>query len=79
MSKWSEWKKSLGDSRPWHLLDPENKVRNQAVIDKRLEACITCEFFLATKQCAHCKCYMPVKATLSNAECPIGKWGKEFE
>lgn len=79
MSKWKEWKESLGDARPWHLLDPNKKIRQQSVIDKRIEICSGCEFFLPTKQCDKCKCFMPFKTTLSNAECPIGKWGKEFD
>ena len=77
MSKWDEWKKSLGDSRPWHLLDPDKIIRDQSIINKRIEICKGCEFFSITKQCSHCGCYMPAKASLSNAECPVGKWGKE--
>ena len=79
MSKWDEWKKSLGDSRPWHLLDPDKIIRDQSVIDKRLELCKGCEFFLITKQCSKCGCYMPGKVTLSNAECPIGKWSQDLD
>jgi hypothetical protein len=77
MSKWKEWKENLGDSRPWHLLDPGRKIREQAVIDKRMSICTACEFFLPTKQCNLCKCYMPGKTTLANAECPVGKWHRE--
>lgn len=77
MSKWNEWKKNLGDSRPWHLLDPDKKIKDQLVINARMQECIGCEFFSITKQCTQCGCYMPAKTTLSNAECPIGKWGKQ--
>jgi hypothetical protein len=27
--------------------------------------------------CKECGCIMKAKTTLSNAECPIGKWNKE--
>jgi hypothetical protein len=78
MSKWNDWKNSLGDARPWHLLDPEKKIRDQSVIDLRMKSCMGCDFFInVTKQCEKCGCFMPAKTTLSNAECPIGKWGKE--
>jgi hypothetical protein len=79
MSKWNEWKKNLGDSRPWHLLDPDRKINNKDIIDKRMQSCLGCEFFLQTKQCSKCGCFMPLKTLLSNAECPIGKWGKEVD
>lgn len=76
-SKWNEWKKNLGESRPWHLLDPEKKIRSKEIINKRMSLCTSCEFFLPTKQCSKCLCFMPAKVHLSNADCPIGKWGKE--
>lgn len=77
MSSWSEWKKSLGDSRPWHLLDPDRVITDQSVIDKRMEICNSCEFLIkATKQCKKCGCLMPMKTKLANAGCPINKWEK---
>jgi len=78
MSKWQEWKNNLGDARPWHLLDPARKIRNQSIIDERMDICNSCPFLSkTTKQCDKCHCFMPLKTTLSIAECPIGKWGKE--
>lgn len=76
-SKWNQWKKNLGESRPWHLLDPEKKIRSKEIINNRMLLCTSCEFFLPTKQCSKCLCFMPAKVHLSNADCPIGKWGKE--
>jgi hypothetical protein len=78
MSKWSEWKDSLGDSRPWHALDPNKKVSDPSFADLRLSICNNCDQLNSlTKQCKICFCYMPVKTTLALAECPIHKWGKE--
>lgn len=78
MNKWEEWKKSLGDSRPWHLLDPSKQIEDKSLIDKRYSICQSCEHFInATKVCSICKCWMVAKTTLYNAECPIGKWHKE--
>jgi hypothetical protein len=79
LSKWNQWKTNLGDSRPWHLLDPEKKIRSKEIVNKRMSLCIGCEFFLPTKQCSKCLCFMPAKVHLSNADCPIGKWGKEVD
>ena len=77
MSKWEEWKQSLGDSRPWHLLDPEKIIEDQSVVDYRMSICNSCEFFKpVTKQCKKCGCIMTFKTKLSNAGCPIGKWQK---
>lgn len=77
MQTWSEWKKNLGDSRPWHLLDPSMVVDDEAVVEYRMEMCNSCPHLLITKQCDQCGCFMPAKTTLKNAECPIGLWGKE--
>ncbi len=78
MSKWSEWKNNLGDSRPWHALDPGKKLKNESVAKDRLDICLGCENInKLTKQCSLCLCYMPLKTTLANAECPVHKWSKE--
>jgi len=77
MSKWSEWKKNLGDSRPWHLLDPERLVDDENIVNQRMNICNGCpELLQATKQCLKCGCFMNLKTKLANAECPMGKWGK---
>lgn len=78
MSKWQEWKDSLGDSRPWHLLDEGKQIKDEELIQKRYSICQECpELIALTKQCKLCGCWMPGKTRLSNAECPVGKWKKE--
>ena len=78
MSKWKEWKNSLGEARPWHLLDPDKRIMDPEIINKRMDLCRSCEHFInMTSQCSQCGCYMPAKTTLSNAECPVGKWNQE--
>jgi len=78
MSKWNEWKKSLGDSRPWHLLDPSRIIEDESIIKKRLDICLSCEHLInLTKQCKMCGCIMTQKTKLAAAECPIQKWTKE--
>jgi len=75
---WDKWKKSLGDSRPWHLLDVDARITDQTIVNKRFDICKGCEHFIKiTTQCTQCGCVMKAKTTLRNAECPIGKWKKE--
>ena len=72
---WEKWKESLGETRPWHLLDPEAKLSNQSKIDERMDICRACpEFIKLTTQCKQCGCIMKAKTTLINAECPLKKW-----
>lgn len=78
MSKWQEWKDSLGDARPWHLFDPEKQIENKEIIEQRMSICMSCEYFLKpTQQCKKCGCFMPFKTKLKGAGCPIGKWSIE--
>jgi len=77
-SAWENWKKAQGDSKPWHLLDPDARINDQAIIEKRYNICKGCEHFIKlTTQCTQCGCIMKAKTTLKHAECPVGKWGKE--
>lgn len=75
MSKWAEWKKSQGESKPWHLLDPSKVLSDENIINKRLDVCAGCpELIQLTKQCKQCGCFMNLKTKLQNATCPLGKW-----
>jgi len=77
-SAWENWKKAQGDSKPWHLLDPDARITDQSLIEKRYDICKGCEHFIKlTTQCTQCGCIMKAKTTLKHAECPVGKWGKE--
>lgn len=74
MSKWEEWKKSQGETRPWDLLDPNNYVEED-IAAERFEICKACpELIKLTKQCKKCGCFMAAKTKLIGAECPLGKW-----
>ncbi len=75
MSKWDEWKKAQGETRPWHLLDSSKYLDDQKVADKRLEICRACpELIQLTTQCKKCGCFMAAKTKLEAAKCPLGKW-----
>ncbi len=54
------------------------KTVNNQVKQQRMEICQDCESFTSFRTCKQCGCYMPAKAMLAIAECPMGKW-KESE
>jgi hypothetical protein len=71
---WEEYKKKIGESRPWHLLDAENYVE-ESIQTERYSVCLECpELISLTKQCKQCGCFMAAKTKLKNATCPLGKW-----
>jgi len=75
MSKWEEYKKKLGDTRPWDVLNPNTERSEESSAIERLNICFDCDRFIkVTKQCKECGCFMVLKTKLANAVCPIGKW-----
>ena len=75
MSKWEEWKKAQGETRPWHIINPGNYVQDDNLSKERLEICKACpELIKLTTQCKKCGCFMTLKTKLQEAACPIGKW-----
>jgi len=75
MSKWDEYKKNLGDVRPWDLVNPNTEWAPDEVAKQRYSICQGCpELIKLTKQCKKCGCFMAAKTKLQKATCPIGKW-----
>lgn len=75
LSAWEEWKKNLGDTRPWDMWDPNIEKASDEKTIERFEICSTCpELLKITKQCKKCGCFMALKTKLENATCPMGKW-----
>jgi hypothetical protein len=73
-SAWEEYKKKVGETRPWHILNPENYVED-SIQKSRYDICLICpELTQTTKQCKQCGCFMGVKTKLEKAACPLGKW-----
>lgn len=78
MSAWEDYKKSLGSSRPWDLINPNTEWVSSDISDKRLSICNTCpELIKLTTQCKKCGCFMKAKTKLKNATCPLLKWDNE--
>jgi hypothetical protein len=75
MSKWEEWKESMGSTRPWHLLDHGKYLEDMSIADDRLKICKVCpELIRATTTCKKCGCFMTAKTKLEAAACPLKKW-----
>jgi len=75
MSAWEEYKKNLGDTRPWDLINPKTEYASKELADERYEICLGCpELIKLTKQCKKCGCFMAVKTKIKASVCPIGKW-----
>jgi len=49
--------------------------QRQEVAKKRLDVCVSCEFFQPRfKRCSECGCFMEFKTMMIDAECPHNKW-----
>jgi hypothetical protein len=75
-SNWEKYKAKTNtrQAKPWHILNPNLRIDEESIA-KRLAVCYQCERFIsATTQCRECGCIMLMKARLSNATCPLGKW-----
>ena len=72
---WQKYKESLGETRPWDILNPNVEHAEDEVSNSRLDICKACpELIQFSKQCRKCGCFMNLKTKLENASCPIGKW-----
>lgn len=75
LSPWEQWKKNLGDTRPWDFLDPRTEYADSDTQSSRMSICDQCpELIPVIKQCKKCGCLMVGKVKLQAATCPLGKW-----
>lgn len=75
LTPWQQWKKNLGDTRPWDLINPKAEFVSDEIQKERFDICLKCpELIQLTKQCKKCGCIMSAKTKLEKATCPIGKW-----
>jgi hypothetical protein len=78
-SPWEQWKQSLGETRPWDLLNPKTEYVKKEIAQARYDICKECPFLLPTKQCSKCGCFMKAKVKIAHAECPEHKWNKAIQ
>lgn len=75
LSPYQQWKKNLGKTRPWDMLNPATEYVDEAKAKERFDICKSCPFLIkATNQCKKCGCLMHLKTKLAHAECPVGNW-----
>lgn len=75
LTPYQQWKKNLGTTRPWDLLNPKTEYVEEEEASKRMDICKSCPFLIkATNQCKKCGCIMHLKTKLKGAECPVGNW-----
>ena len=75
MTAWAEYKKKLGETRPWDALNPNAPRVDTELAESRLAICLGCPRLIqVTKQCKECGCFMGAKVKLANASCPLGHW-----
>ena len=75
MSKWEEYKKKIGDTKPWDILNPNTEWSEEKISNQRLSICLDCDRLIkATTQCKECGCFMKLKTRLKHARCPLEKW-----
>jgi hypothetical protein len=75
MTPWQEYKKKLGKTRPWDILNPNAELSGEELASHRFSICETCPSLLkVTNQCKECGCFMSLKVKLLQAECPLKKW-----
>jgi hypothetical protein len=75
LSPWQQWKKNLGETRPWDIANPNIDWADEEKAEERFSICKACpELIKLTTQCKKCGCFMKVKTKLDLATCPIGRW-----
>jgi hypothetical protein len=75
LTAWQEYKKKLGETRPWDVLNPNVERSSEEEAERRMSICVECPSLLKlTNQCKECGCVMSLKTKLEKATCPLGKW-----
>lgn len=75
LNPWQKYKKNLGETRVWDLVNPNTEWAPEDLAANRFSICNQCpELVKLTKQCKKCGCFMAAKTKLAKATCPLGKW-----
>lgn len=79
LNPYQQWKKNMGETRPWDMVNPAIERVDKEVAQARYDICKECPFLLPTTQCSKCGCFMKAKVKLPHAECPMHKWGQVIQ
>jgi len=72
---WQRYKKNLGETRPWDMVNPNVPRASDEEAARRLAICKACpQLIKLTTQCKKCGCFMAAKTKLQGATCPLEKW-----
>ena len=75
LNAWQRYKKNLGETRPWDLINPNTEWATEDEATRRFDICKMCpELISLTTQCKKCGCIMKAKTKLAKATCPLSKW-----
>jgi hypothetical protein len=75
LTPWQKYKKNLGSTRPWDMVNPTIERVSDEDAEKRFSICRQCpELIELTSQCKKCGCFMKAKTKIERATCPLGKW-----
>lgn len=75
MTPYQEFKKKLGNTRPWDDIRPLVKTVSDEASAARYGICEQCPQFIGlSQQCKDDGALLRVKITLQDAKCPLGKW-----
>lgn len=58
----------------WDMVTPKDAQVADEIRDARLAICAGCPAYGVDHICSECGCYMPVKAALAIATCPLNRW-----
>jgi hypothetical protein len=65
----------MGDVKFTDLFDPNQERSDKELVKARLDICNQCPALNKhLMKCTKCGCFMKLKTTLKQAECPLGKW-----
>ena len=57
------------------IFNPNKEKLSEKLLADRLSICVNCPSYISiTHQCKECGCFMPLKAKLKDATCPLRKW-----
>ena len=72
---YTSYMKDNGDVEFLDLFDPNQPKSDAELIKYRLDICNSCEWLdKRLTRCRQCGCFMKLKSTLRQAQCPLHKW-----